>query len=166
MKKPKKRLIAPRAKKPAPPKRQAKAKQAKAATPKPKRTTARSVPLPGMEQITNRILNNACEQIAEGRSFMARGRTVEQEGIGIALQEMQRRDVRAYRHAGVELAFVPGVDKLRVRLTEDSQNATGESRRQQSTPAAPEADTVDEPDAADNVAGLDTFDQGDEETFH
>lgn len=78
-----------------------------------------------MEQVRHVVLDNAHEQIAEGRNKMASGRELEQEGIGIALQYMQKNGVRSYRHAGVESVFIEGVSKLRVRLSKDAENAAG-----------------------------------------
>jgi hypothetical protein len=102
------------------------------ATPRPKTSaSARSKPLPGMEQARDRVLDNAHEQIAEGRSLMASGRELEQEGMGVALQQMQKLGLRAYRHAGIESAFVPGVDKLRVRQSKDAEHAVNEPRETQ-----------------------------------
>lgn len=107
------------AKKPAP-----KAKKAPKDKPiAPKRP--RSQALPGMEQARHQVLDHAFEQIGEGRDLMAQGRRLEQEGVGVALQYMQKHKVSAYRHAGVEGAFVEGVSKLRVRMTKDAENAAG-----------------------------------------
>lgn len=102
-----------------------KAKAQKKKPTKAERVAPRSVALPGMEQARHVVLDNAHEQIAEGRTRMASGRELEQEGIGIALQYMQANGVRAYRHAGVESVFVEGVSKLRVRLSKDAENAAG-----------------------------------------
>lgn len=94
---------------------------------KTKKAGPRSQPLPGMEQVRDRVLDNACETIAEGRNEMAAGRAKEQEGTGIALQRLAKKpgDQRQYRHAGVELVFVPGMDKLRVRLSKAAELTAG-----------------------------------------
>lgn len=42
---------------------------------------------------------------------------------GEALQEMQRKDAKVYKHAGVVFARVPGADKLNARLTSDDGDA-------------------------------------------
>jgi len=132
----------------------------KVAKPKP---GPRSQPLPGMEQVTNRILNNACETIAEGRGFLSRGRDLEKEGMGIALQEMQRRGITGYRHDGVELAFVPGVDKLRVRMTEDAEHATGAVPQES---GGPEPSDLSEGDAGEGEDGGIDGGSGDVELTH
>lgn len=111
---------------------------------KPKRTAPRSQVLPGMEQVRDQILDHAHEQIAEGRGLMSRGRELEQEGIGVALQRMQKQGIKAYRHAGIESVFSPGVDKLRVRMTKEAEHTAN-------GPAASsdEETQADEPTGAD-----------------
>lgn len=54
---------------------------------------------------------------------MASARNDEQGSIQAALREMKGRKFSSYRHAGVELAFVAGQDKLRVRITKDATDA-------------------------------------------
>lgn len=90
---------------------------------KPKRG-ARSQPLPGMEQARSRKLDNLCESIAEHRERMNAARTEEQSDISAALQEMQKKGIHTFKHNGVELARVPGAEKLRVRLTKDHGDAS------------------------------------------
>lgn len=92
-----------------------------------------------MEQVRHQVLDNAHEQIAEGRALLAQGHELEKEGIVIALQYMQTHKVRAYRHAGVESAFVEGVSKLRVRVTKDADNAAGSDTHAHH---APESDDI------------------------
>lgn len=84
---------------------------------------ARSQALPGMDQVRNTRLDNLCEGMAESRRAMAQARTTENGDIVAALQEMQRKQVSVYRHAGIELARVPGAEKLRVRLTKEEGDA-------------------------------------------
>ncbi len=78
-----------------------------------------------MEQVRNGRLDNYCESIATERATMNAARTEEQSTIQAAMQEMKAKGVHAYRHGGVELALVEGVDKLRVRLTKDADGAAG-----------------------------------------
>jgi hypothetical protein len=40
-----------------------------------------------------------------------------------ALQRMHEKKRTIYKHGGIELALVPGADKLRVRLTDDDGDA-------------------------------------------
>lgn len=54
---------------------------------------------------------------------MNAARADEQESIQAALQEMQRKGVTVYRHARVELARIPGAEKLRVRMTKEEGSA-------------------------------------------
>lgn len=55
---------------------------------------------------------------------MAAARADEQGSIQAALREMKAKKVGAYKHAGIELAFVAGADKLRVRVTKDAEDSS------------------------------------------
>jgi hypothetical protein len=77
-----------------------------------------------MDRVRNGRLDNLCEAISEDRKSMAAARADEQGSIQAALREMKAKHLGAYKHAGVELAFVPGEDKLRVRLTKDAEDSS------------------------------------------
>lgn len=79
----------------------------------------RSQALPGMEKVTDQRLNNLCEAIAEDRKNAAHAHADEVGSTQAALKRMRERGWSIYKHAGVELVFVPGADKLRVRVTKD-----------------------------------------------
>lgn len=89
----------------------------------PAKRGARSQPLPGMEGVRSKRLDNLCESIGEHREKMNAARTEEQSDIVAALQEMQKKKISVYKHGGVELARVPGAEKLRVRLTKEQGDA-------------------------------------------
>jgi hypothetical protein len=93
---------------------------------KPKASSPRSVTLPGMEQARDSTLIACCEDIAGARTLMNSARLDEQAAIQRAMKRLQAKpkDARRYRHAGVELALVEGVDKLRVRLTKDAEDTS------------------------------------------
>jgi hypothetical protein len=76
-----------------------------------------------MERVRNKRLDNICEAIGDERDRKNKAQTEENSLIGTALQEMQRAKIQVYKHAGVELARVPGAEKLRVRLTKDHGDA-------------------------------------------
>lgn len=76
-----------------------------------------------MEQKRNVRLDNYCEAIAEHRSAKNAALLAEHQEEAGALQEMQRGNVVVYKHAGVELARVPGAEKLRVRLVKGEGDA-------------------------------------------
>lgn len=76
-----------------------------------------------MEHVRNKRLDNLCESIAEHRAAKNDAAVGEQQDIAAALQVMQRDGVSVYRHARVELARVPGAEKLRVRLTKEEGDA-------------------------------------------
>lgn len=89
----------------------------------------RSQALPGMAQARNVRLDNFCEAIAEDRATMNAAKASELGNVQGALREMQRPSDKypdgrtVYKHGGVELARVPGADKLRVRLTKEQGDA-------------------------------------------
>ena len=108
----------------------------------------RSQVLPGLEQVRSARLDNLCEAIAEVRTTM---NNAKQEEIGLiqaALQTMVKREVSVYKHGGVELARVPGAERLRVRLVKEQGDAGEEDLE---TP--PEGE--DEPDEGEGDAGSD-----------
>lgn len=100
------------------PKRTAKATRPKAGP--------RSQPLPGLEQARDAELDNLCEEIAEDRAIENAARKRSQAHIQAALQRMQQKGKNTHRHGGVELARVPGAEKLRVRLTGEEGDAGDE----------------------------------------
>jgi hypothetical protein len=109
-----------------------------------KKAGPRSQTLPGMNKVRSQRLDNLCEAIAEDRAKMAEARTDEQASIQGSLKEMKAKGLLGYKHAGVELAFVPGADKLRVRLTKDaSDDATAGDGGEVEPEAAEDADPIE-----------------------
>ena len=84
---------------------------------------ARSQTLPGLEGTRNGKLDNLCEGIAEVRARMNAARQEESGLVVSALQQMVAKKVTVYKHNGVELARVPGAEKLRVRLVKEHGDA-------------------------------------------
>lgn len=76
-----------------------------------------------MEQVRSRKLDNICESINDCRSQKNDAVTEERSLEASALQVMQKEDRTVYRHGGVELARIPGAEKLRVRLTKEEGDA-------------------------------------------
>lgn len=91
--------------------------------PEAKKPAARSRTLPGMEQVRDQRLDNLCESMADHRRAMNAARTEEQSDITSALQHMVKKGVSVYKHGGIELARVPGAEKLRVRLVKEQGDA-------------------------------------------
>ncbi len=89
----------------------------------PKKPGARSQVLPGLEQVRDRRLDNLCESMAEHRRAMNTARVEEHSDIAAALQHMVKKGVSVYKHGGIELARVPGAERLRVRLTKETGDA-------------------------------------------
>ena len=79
--------------------------------------------LPGMEQVRSRKLDNLCEAIAECRAQKNAAVTEEKSLDATALQVMVGEGLAVYRHGGVELARIPGAEKLRVRMTREEGDA-------------------------------------------
>lgn len=88
-----------------------------------KPASPRSQTLPGMKRVRDQKLDNICEGIADERAKKNEADTEEKSLISSALKRMQARNVNLYKHSGVELARVPGSEKLRVRLTKDTGDA-------------------------------------------
>lgn len=76
-----------------------------------------------MEHVRDQVLDNYCEAIAQDRETMAQAKSDEQGSIQGALARMKAKKYPSYQHARVELSFVAGADKLRVRLTKDHTDA-------------------------------------------
>lgn len=91
----------------------------KAKTEKPEKTP-KSKPLPGMEQVIHTRLNELCEHISETRGQVNQLRGEDNDLCRHALAYMHDHKVRTYRFAGVELARVPGEEKLRVRTSSEA----------------------------------------------
>ena len=103
--------------------------------------------MPGLEQVRNRILDNACEGIHDTRRDMAASRQEETSLLQSALREMQGKGVTVYRHSGVELALVPGDVHLRVRTVKEKTNSGSVGGASAAPPD--EAVTADEMENAD-----------------
>ena len=117
--------------------------------------------LPGMEGVRNGKLDNICEAIGDARRELAIAKATERSEITSALSVMQARDITIYRHAGVELARVPGAEKLRVRLTKEEGDASVEGDDPTTTGRAVPPD--DDPDDVDE--GVDDSDEDDDQGF-
>jgi len=88
-----------------------------------RKTGPRSQVLPGMAQVRSKRLDNLCEGIAECRETK-NGAVLEEKSLEeSALQTMVRENKAVYRHGGVELARIPGAERLRVRLTKETGDA-------------------------------------------
>ena len=121
--------MAKKTKKPkAPARKPAKPPQKPARKPAARRSAPRNVVLPGMEQELNVRLNRFCENIAEIREELNEKRALEDEECRQAHDEMRRTDTRTHRWAGVELARVPGEEKLRVRTSKQATTAETEEQ--------------------------------------
>ena len=88
-----------------------------------KKNGPRSQTLPGMEQVRRGALDNICEGIHDCRQ-QKNAALVEEGRLDVsALQFMVREQIVVYRHAGIELARIPGAEKLRVRVTKETGDA-------------------------------------------
>lgn len=79
--------------------------------------------LPGHEQVRNERLDALCEEIGDARADMNKARATEGEALQDALSEMHRAGVTVYRHAKIELARIPGGEKIRARTVKDTGRA-------------------------------------------
>lgn len=103
----------------------------------------RSQPLPGMENVRAGALDNLCEGIGDCRDTMNVASVEEKKLIASALKQMQKRNLSVYRHARVELARVPGAEKLRVRVTKEEGDASVEAGAEQTGDESVEVETDD-----------------------
>lgn len=92
-----------------------------------KRRAAHKLPanqsLPGMEQVRIVALERCCRSIAECRATK-NAATAEEKGLTQqALRELVKHDRGSYRAHGVELLYVPGDAKVRVRLVDSDEAA-------------------------------------------
>jgi hypothetical protein len=108
--------MARRAKQVGPPKHEEQARSASG-------NGARSQTLPGLEGTRSTKLDNLCESIAEERDTMNRARQEEADLLKTALQTMVKGNISVYKHGGVELARIPGAERLRVRLVKEQGDA-------------------------------------------
>lgn len=76
-----------------------------------------------MEQVRSKKLDNLCEGIADCRGQKNAAVTEEKSLDASALQVMVKEGISVYRHGGVELARIPGAEKLRVRMTKEEGDA-------------------------------------------
>lgn len=95
-------------------------------TAKARKPGPRSQTLPGMAKVRDGKLDNLCEALAEVRGTINNAKQEEAGLMASTLQRMVARDVTVYKHGGVELARVPGAEKVRVRLSKDDGDAGAE----------------------------------------
>ena len=79
-----------------------------------------------MSQVRVGQLDSYCEAIAEDREALASARADEQSSLQGALRVMKAKKIAVYKHARVELAFVPGADKIRARVTKDNEDSSAD----------------------------------------
>jgi len=92
--------------------------------PTPKRgRPPRQRALPGHEGVRSEKLDSLCESIGDERETMNKARTETQALIAAALEIMTKKGISVYRNATIELARIPGADKLRVRVTKEEGDA-------------------------------------------
>ena len=95
------------------------------------------------------MLDNLCEGINDERTKKNDADKEEKSLIGSALSRMVKKGVQVYRHGGVELARVPGAEKLRVRLTKEQGDADAGDLE-----VSDEPQDQDAPDSTEELAGI------------
>lgn len=85
----------------------------------PKDRKPRQGVLPGTEQVRDRVLDAAFEAIGDAREDAATARTTENEQKEVVMARMEARAKSGlptvYRHSGVEISYMIGHAKLRIR---------------------------------------------------
>lgn len=125
-----------------------------AARRKAKGPRTQALPLPGGLGKRIQALDDCAAAIGEIRDQMAELRADEQGHKRTALNLMRRHDRTTWRHAGVEMARVPGEEKLRIRKTK-GENASAEVAEDLPTDAKARAanDDTNEPETSEAGAG-------------
>ena len=83
----------------------------------------RAQSLPGMTVAKHPGLSRTCVALVECREQKNELATTEKGLLGTALQQMQAVKVATYKHGGIEL-LLTHLDKVRVRLIADDEDAT------------------------------------------
>jgi hypothetical protein len=83
-------------------------------------------------------LDAICEGIGDERETMNRAKEEEAALVTAALQLMTKRGITVYRHATIELARIPGADRLRIRVTKEPGHADETDRTKDSGDAPAE----------------------------
>ncbi len=96
----------------------------------PRRGRPRKVPLPGLEDTRIGSLDDICASVSEIREQLNTLRAEEAGQLRTALGLMRKHEKTTWRAAGVELARVPGEEKLRVRTTKEPATAEVEDDEQ------------------------------------
>lgn len=115
--------------------RQSKAEQEKVLKTGAIRKRPKDQPLPGMENVRDRILSNEAGAISDIRQGVSDLKASEAGHLQTAHRRMKQIGVMAFTAHGVEFARVPGEEVLRVRTKKDRALNTGD-----------DDDTVDPPD--------------------
>lgn len=111
----------------------------------------RSQALPGMEQVTNRVLNNLAEEIKDSRATKNTAVGSEKGAKASALREMQIKGITVYKHDGIEFARVPGAENLRIRTVKQDGDAAVEGGKTRTVVAEAATDGGDDEDVDDEV---------------
>ena len=102
------------------------AKKATRTAQKRRSTTPRSQALPGFEGVRHARLDRLCEGISEVRAIINGNDAIDAEKCRLALEYMHANNIKSYRFANVEMARVPGAEKLRVRTSKEKATAETE----------------------------------------
>ncbi len=123
-------------KKPAPNDRKAAAKKptsAAHAAATARNAKPRDEKLPGFKQPKNQRLELLCESLDNQRTVINDAKRIEKSDKAAALQEMTRVGLLAFKHAGIELARIPGADTIRVHVVKDEGEMEAEGEATEAT---------------------------------
>lgn len=111
----------------------------------------RSAVLPGFEQVRNGRLDTVCEGIADERRIKNAAQLEEASLITTAqrIMEAQTPSLTVYKHAGVELALIPGTSHIRVRLVKETGDADVSGGRQRASNAGDTEEPATEMEGAE-----------------
>lgn len=99
---------------------------------KKKKTASRPARQPKAQQLPHTDgtrdadLDNYCEEIGDARERLASAKSDETDGIAAALTHMRDNGISKYQHAGIRLTFLPGRDKLAVKVVKEKEVSGGD----------------------------------------
>lgn len=120
----------------------------------PIRKKPRPTALPGMEDLRDRVLDEACLSLSEIRHAQADLDRDEAGHLNTSLRRMRELRISAFRAHGVELSRVPGEEKIRCRVTKEKAtdiskeappDVTGDVDPMDGLPAPPSSNGGGEP---------------------
>ena len=119
---------------------------------RPKRAAQK--PLPGMENLKDRVLSKLAKGVADERHNQAESQGIEANLLQAAQKRMQTLNATVFTDQGVEFVRVPGEEKFRCRLTKAKATQTSATEDEEAEDERPEPmfDTADDGEPRESLA--------------